>query len=369
MKTTYLIPATVLSLLALISCKKDVDPSVDNGGGEKGVITVTLKGSDSPSNSSTKVSGAPTVSTENAVKKGMIFVFRGSGANPNLDGKASFDFTSTAISAVNVPITKGVRQVYVVANIDPANFTSINNLSDLYNVTNKLTLTAFRTGGALAMSGFVNDVDLTTATTVTVPLKFIGSRIHVDWDISNLVPGLVGNVTIQGAAILNVKTASNYLATPITSTTYYSLTKDLNSYAQGYASTLPRTFTGSYLPTGTGVTNDYDAVLNVAPADKGFGSNYTYIFENNSPFPTIVTIYGTYNGTTYYWPIVINGALNTSSGDGTASVMRGNIYNVKANIKGLGHSDPYTPLSPGTVDVTITTATWNPVLTINQDFN
>lgn len=369
MKTTYLIPATVLSLLALMSCKKDIDSSVDNGGGEKGSITVTLKGNDSPSNSSTKVSGSPTVSTENAVKKGMIFVFRGSGANPALDGKATFDFTGTSISAVTVPITKGVRQVYAVANIDPANFTTINNLSDLFTITNKLTLTAFRADGALAMSGFVNDVDLTTATTVTVPLNFIGSRIHVDWDLTNLSPGLAGNVIITGASILNAKTASNYFAVPITSSTYYSLTKDLNSYAQGYASTLPASFTGSYLPTGVGVTNDYDAVLGVAPGDKGFAANYSYIFENNSPFPTIVTFYGTHNGTTYYWPIVINGALNTSSGDGTASVTRGNIYNVKANIKGLGHTDPYAPLSPGTISVTITTASWNPVLIINQDFN
>lgn len=362
MKTTYLIALATLSIFAISSCNKDSKTADEEG--EKGTIIITLTGGDQASSESATRAAPPSLGTENALKKGVVFVFRGTGANPALDSKTNFDFTSATPAPLPVTITKGIRQIYAVANIDPADFAAVNNLSDLYAVANKLSLTTFRSGGALPMSGFASNVDLTTATTATVQLNFIGSRIHVDWDISNLNPGLTGTLTIQGASILNAKTMSNYFAAPT-----FSLTKDLNSFAQGYASTLPVSFTGSYLPTGAGVTDSYDAVLNVAPADKGFTTNYTYVLENNSVFPTIVAFYGTYEGTTYYWPVVINGALNTATGDGTTSITRGNIYNVKANIKGLGYTDPYTPINPGSAAITITTAVWNPVLVINQDFN
>lgn len=369
MKTKLFLLAA-MATVALTACKRDANPEPEEGA--PAVMEIRFGGAET-----SKAAGAPVVATETAITKGVIFVFRGVSADPALDSKTAFDFTGSTVQPVKVNITQGTRQVYVVANVNPADFTSINNLSDLEHITNKLTLSAFRNHGSLPMSGFFNNVDATTATVaapigVTVQLNFIGSRIHVDWDIDNLNPGITG-LTINGAMILNVNAKSEYIATSNGSNGYNPLTHNLLDFLQGIGDI--SSFTGTHLPSvgTTGTTNNYDVELFVPQANKGFDNNYTYVFENGSSKPTIVTIQGTHNSKTYYWPIVINGALNgmgnANGGDLSATVKRGMIYKVKAFIKGLGNEDPYTPINPGALDITILPAAWSPAINIDQEFN
>lgn len=368
MKTKILLATLFLSSLAFLSCKK-VAPENPDLKSEPAILTINLAGS-----ADTKASGAPVEATETKINKGVVFVFKGTGSDPVLDGKATFDFTSSNVTPVRVNITSGTRQVYVLANVNPDDFANVNNLSNLYNATNKLTLTNFRSAGSLPMSGFVPNVDATSASTTTpatttVNLSFVGSRIHVDWDITNLNSGLQGLV-INGAAIINAKTKTDYFAVPLTASTFKSLTDNVTDFGQGLGASI--NFVGTYLPS-SGHTNSYDAGLAIASADKGFAANFNYVFENDTPHPTIVTIIGTYNSKTFYWPIVINGALNgiggADQGDMSASIHRGKIYNVKAVIKGNGNEDPYAPINPAAIDVTIVPASWDPVINISQEFN
>lgn len=375
MKTNLLLIATLASATTLISCNKQVETLPENPQSAPAVMEIRLADSQTPS----KAAGAPVEADETKVTKGMVFVFKGTGADPALDGKATFDFTSTNVTPVRINITQGIRQVYVVANINPADFASVNTLSDLQAISNKLTLNAFRTyaGGALAMSGFTRNVDATAGTTssptaVSVPLDFIGSRIHVDWDISQLNSGLTG-LTIDGAAILNVKAKSEYIASDNGAGGYNALTYLISDYLQGVGSTT--SFTGSYLPSVgmAGTTNALDTELFVPAANKDFANNYIYVFENHSSKPIIVAFKGTYNGKSYYWPIVINGTLNgvggSNSGDQSGSVNRAMIYKVKAVIKSIGNEDPYAPINPGAMDVTVVPASWKATILIDQEFN
>lgn len=369
MKKIFFSMATVCCLF-LVSCSDDEKMNDFTDSGSPAVIEVSLTGG-----ATTKASGAPVVSDESKIAEGMIFVFRGTGLDPVLDGKAVFDF-STSSAPVTVNITAGAyRHVYVVANINnPADFAGVNSLSDLYNLTTKYQLTAMQAGSNLGMSGFVENVDASMATTAnpvttTVQLNYLGARIHMDWDLSQLPTNMTG-FSITGAYLLNVKSQSDYFAAP---SSY--LTAHVNSYLRGKNDISG--FTGSYLPV-LPATNTYTAALSVADlvADKGFANNYFYVLENNSTSPTIVALEGTLGADTYYYPIVINGSQNGSgigstinAGDQSSVVARGNIYHVKAIIKGFGNTDPYEPLVKGAINATITPAAWNPVIQIDQEFN
>lgn len=370
---TKLFLLTALASVALVACNKEVPPQVDTENSPT-LLEIRLTGSDI-----SKATASLDPPVEVTIKKGVIFVFKGQSADPALDAKKNFDFTGSAPQVTQINITRGIRQVYVVANVNQADFNMVNTLSDLQNLANKLSLSAFRADNtALPVSGFLLNVDATNSTTtsplsITVPLNFIGSKVLVDWDLNQLNPGLVG-LTIEGVAILNVHAKSEYIATPNGAYGYDPLTHRVYDYLQGVGSTA--TFTGSYLPSvGLAVptTNSHDPLLWINATSKGFDNNYTYIFENMSQKPIIVAFKGSYDGVTYYWPIVINGSLNgiggNNAGDLTASVKRGIIYNVKAVIKGLGGEDPYAPINPGALDVSITPAAWRAVIQIDQEFN
>lgn len=370
MKKLFLSFAAI-SCMFLASCNQNDEVTEPAEPGTPALLKVTLA-----SDVNTKASGAPVANDESKIGQGIILVFRGTSLNPVLDGKTTFDFSTSGNTAVSVNITAGAnRHVYVIANIsNAADFAGVTRISDLYNLAAKYQLTAMRTGTNLGMSGFTENIDASAATTAspataTVQLHFLGSRIHLDWDLSQLPSNMTG-FTITGAYLLNVKSASDYFAVPGT-----YLTANVTSFLYGKSDITG--FTGSYLPVSP-ATNTYDAALKIADlsADKGFAKNYFYALENNSQSPTIVALEGKLGAETYYYPIIINGDQNgsgannaTNAGDKSLVVQRGNIYNVKAIIKGFGNNDPYAPLSKGAINVTITPAAWNPVIQIDQEFN
>lgn len=352
-----------LAFIALIFVSASCSQSDSNGpsgenSGAPAVMTIKFE------QPMTRTVGAPVYANESAITKGMVFVFNSSTGF--VDGTATF--TSVA-NPVSVPITAGVRDVYVVANADPANFSTVAQVSDLYNIINKCTF-ASMTGTNLPMSGYVKAVQATSATvaspaTATVPLNFVCARVTVQWDLSQL-PTYMAGFTVTDAYLLNVKASSDYFSSAST----VALTSNVSDYLYGKASI--QGFTGTYLPALT-YTNTYNVGLDLTDVTtNGNNNNYFYVTENGViASPTLVVIEGTFTEnsvtTTYYYPIVINGSQN-SGGNNSSAVSRGNAYNVKAIIKGFGGVDPYQPITNANLDVTIITATWTPQ-TITQTFN
>lgn len=352
-----------LTFIALVlfstSCSKsDSTSTPDDNSGAPAVMTIRFE------QPMTRTVGAPVYADESAITKGMVFVFNSSTGF--VDGTATF--TSVA-NPVTVRITAGVRDVYVVANADPADFSTVAQVSDLYNITNKCTF-ASMTGTNLPMSGSKLAVQATNATltspaTATVPLNFVCARVTIQWDLSQL-PTYMAGFTVTDAYLLNVKASSDYFS----SASNVALTSHVSDYLYGKASILG--FSGSYLPALT-YTNTYNAGLDLTDVTtNGNNNNYFYVTENSVVgSPTLVVVEGTFTEnsvtTTYYYPIVINGSQN-SGGNNSSAVSRGNAYNVKAIIKGFGGVDPYEPITNANLDVTINTATWTPQ-TITQTFD
>lgn len=352
-----------LAFIALVcfstSCSKsDNSGTPDDNSGDPAVMTIRF---DQPMS---RTVGTPVYADESAITQGMVFVFNSSTGF--LDGTATF---TSVDNPVTVSITAGVRDVYVVANADPANFSTVAQVSDLYNITNKCTF-ASMTGTNLPMSGYKLAVQATNATiaspaTATVPLDFVCARVTIQWDLSQL-PTYMAGFTVTDAYLLNVKASSDYFSSAST----VALTSNVSAYLYGKASI--QGFTGTYLPALT-YTNTYNAGLDLTDVTtSGNNKNYFYVTENSVvASPTLVVVEGTFTEnsmtTTYYYPIVINGNLN-SGGNNSSAVSRGNAYNVKAIIKGFGNVDPYDPIVNANLDVTITTATWTPQ-TITQTFN
>lgn len=315
-------------------------------------------------NPDSRAVGTPT--NESVITSGTIMVFRtGSGI---LDGMATF--TSTA-SPINVKITAGTRDVYVVANTG-ISYASVQNVADLNNFASKYAMSSIHTDGSnLPMSGVAlaqnaSAATVTNPTPVTVNMQYMVSKVTIAWDLTQLNPDM-NQFTVTDAYLLNVPASTDCFSFGTN-----NLTSNVKAYEYGRSSITG--FTGAYLPGAT-YTNTRNAALDLTPAATNSGTNYFYIAENNvAASPTIVTIEATvYDAvttttTTYYYPIVINGAQNTTSGDGTATVVRGKYYTVTATIKGFGNVDPYNPITNAAMNVTIVSPTWTPVI-INETFN
>lgn len=344
----------------LTSCSKseDISTGTDDKGGEA-VMTIKF---DNPGKKSV---GTPT--DESTIDEGTILVFRsGSGI---LDGMQTFtDITNP----INVKITAGTRDVYVVANTG-LSFSSVQNVSNLKNFTNKYALSAISaTGTKLPMSGSALSQNATAATlanpaNVTVTLAYMCSKVNIAWDLSALNPDMT-TFTVTDAYVMNVPSVSDCFSFGTENLTKYS-----TEFSTGV--TNPSSFSSAaYYPVSP-YTNAYTAALHLTDVTAtGNGNNYFYIFENNVvASPTIVVIQGTVTdnsvATTYYYPIVINGTQNTNSGDGTATVVRGQRYLVTAKIKGFGNTNPYEPITNAAMNVTIVPASWSPVININETFN
>lgn len=352
----------VAAALLFASCNRSSNETTPNKDDKGAPALMTIKFDNT---TSSKAVGTPV--DESVIDQGTILVFRnGSGI---LDGMATF--TSVA-NPVQVNITAGTRDVYVVANTG-IDFSSVQNVSDLEDFANKYSLSAISaTGTKLPMSGKALSQNATTATmtspaSATVNLQFMCSKVNIAWTVTPN-PDLT-SFTATAAYILNVPSVTDCFSTGTNNLTKYS-----TAFSTGLAS-FASFSSSAYYPVSPTYTNTHLAALNLTDVTAtGNGGNFFYVFENNvQASPTIVVIQGTVtdNGvtTTYYYPIVINGAQNTTSGDGTASIVRGQSYLVTATIKGFGNTDPYEPITNALLDVTIVPATWSPVININQTFN
>lgn len=361
MKKFFNLPLSLLATtLILASCSKNdnIDPE-NQDKGNQAMMTINFD------NATTRAVGTPT--GEATISNGTIFVFRtGSGI---LDGMATF---SSVAAPVQIKITAGTRDVYVVANTG-INFSTVQNVSDLKNFATKYALSTIDAAGtSLPMSGEAlsqnaSSATLTAPTQVTVNLQYICSKVNIAWDIATLNSDM-SSFTVTGAYVMNVPSSTDAFAFGTDNLTQYSTAflTGLSTFAS---------FSSAALYPNAPYTNAFLASLNLSDLSAN-GNNFFYVLENNpitSLKPTIVVIQGTVtnNGvaTTYYYPIIINGLQNTSGSDNTGKVIRGQSYVVTAIIKGFGNTNPYEPITNAAMDVTIVPASWPAVINISQSFN
>lgn len=362
MKNFFNLPLSLLAAtLALASCSKTDDAIAENQDkGNQALMTINFE------NTKTRAVGIPT--GEATINEGTILVFRtGSGI---LDGMSTFN---NVTSAVSVKITAGTRDVYVVANTN-LDFSTVQNVADLKNFTNKYALSTISSvGTSLPMSGQslaqnASNASVQTPANITVTLQYMCSKINIAWDVTSLNPSM-STFTVTGAYVMNVPSLTDAFAFGTDNLTKYSTAflTGINDFSS---------FTSGAFYPNTPYTNSHLSDLNLTDwTANGNGNNYFYVLENNpsvSLKPTIVVIQGTVNdggvATTYYYPIVINGLQNTNSGNSTGTVIRGQSYLVKATIKGFGNTNPYEPITNAAMDVTIIPASWPAVININQTF-
>lgn len=351
------------TVLVLASCSRTDEIVPENQDkGSQAVMTIKFD------NPPTRSVGTPT--NESVITEGTVLVFRaGTGI---LDGMQTF---TSVTNPVQVKITAGTRDVYVVANTG-INFAPVQNVSDLKNFVTKYALsTISATGTQLPMSGSAlsqnaTSATLTTPATATVNLQYMCSKINIKWDLATLNTDMA-SFTVTDAYVMNVPSSTDCFSFGTENLTKYS-----TAFSTGVST--PSSFSaGAYYPASSTYTNTYTANLELGASNVSStnnGNNFFYVFENNiATSPTIVVIQGTVTNnsvtTTYYYPVVINGSQNTSSGDGTATVVRGQSYLVTATIKGFGNTNPYEPITNAAMDVTIVPASWSPVININQTFN
>lgn len=273
-----------------------------------------------------------------------------------------------AFSSVANPLVlnvwQGTYDVYVVANTNMS-FTGVTNVSQLKNYTTKYALASINSTGAnLPMSGKTLNINATTATvsnpaSAVVQLHFLCAKVAINWSLNT------SNTTMNGFSVGKI-----YLLNSPSVTDYFTFGSDnLTSYSSGFNTGMSNfsTFsTGTYYPQNP-YTNTFLSALLVSPAGGQSGNNFFYVFENKSNYPVTAVVEGTITNTnvtpnittTYYYPVVINGT-DVTGGNGTATVLSGVNYTVNMVISGPGNSNPYNPITPASVTITITAPTWTP---------
>lgn len=363
MKTTKFFVAA-LTALTLFSCSQENDSTSKAQEGLAASLSLKISGS----NNVARATGTADEDTEAQVNRIAVLVFKTDG---NLDGMG--EFTSTQLTALQTPkfnITSGTRDIYVVANAPAGAFAGVANKTAFFAIKENLVN---QTTANLSMAGERTGVSITAGDNTIggsgdlFTITRLASRVKMSWTLPT-TGAYANTITVNKVLMLNVNTNSTYA-----SATANTLTTSVLGHGIGDTPSL----TGQ--PTGS-----FSALSYLSEATPTSGSVYFYAFENSSTAsPTKVVIEATYdNGVdtpkTVYYPITVNKAnANTIINGGTAGadytdhtyIKRNNRYAVSATIKGIGADSPWEEITPATLQLTVTVATWPTEITQAVTFN
>ena len=370
MKKILFAALAVTTLFA--SCNKD-----NNDGttlqGEEAKIIVNI------STPEQRVAGvAPT--GDNTISSYVIFAFDASGG---LVGTANGSAASQELTT-----TTAAKEIYVVANAPLSALGSISNKQSLLDYATNLyqastsnsQYTARWATGNSNITSFTQNGSGDFVATVTVAMKFIAARITIaiDNQMTNYVATATdGSFVLKGVTVLNATSTSKIFGT--------SLVPASPSYYAGVA------MSGFvYAPTTTVQSFLRNAISAGVPNSAGY---HFYVFENAATavnqFPTIVTLEGEYDGQPVYHSIHLAAYEQFAAGSSsmTASVLRGNSYNLTFKLTGNakksadgggdggggdypgdtgGDDDPTTPNVSAKCTVNLSISDWTAVTLIKQ---
>lgn len=377
----YLLPAIAF---AIAGCSNDEslqnEDSESIANGESALLSISVVGK-TDGEIQSRVAGSEGVD-ESKVNDGIIYIFDSGG---NVVKKAflkTSDFTTNA-TVKTVATTTAAKSVSVLLNVGIVDSTALagtkydvptkNKLEALTEkLTNESTEATMQTKNNLIMSGMssVPIAFLGTPKTgaISVTVSRIVSRVKVNWTFAPNST-FTNKIRLKGAVLLNVASLSKLYGTSLFPSSGVK-------YIQGLS---PATFTAfplvTFKPAIVDMLSNTSEFVVTPFAVPQVDENHFYVFENSATFPTIVALVADYNengldvgiNQTKYYPVFINRAA-TGGQDGSMTIKRNNQYKVNITVKGVGVDNPYEPVDPASLDVTITVAPWNVEINVNQVF-
>lgn len=369
--------------LLFLSCS-DHQESIQESSksGEPALLSIALSGA---SNVKGKAMGTPTPEEESNVNDGIIYIFNTKGEILNKSFFKSGDITSSTGSK-QITTTTSAASVSVLLNTGIPDSASI--VGTPYDVTSKRQLEALTVDLALSngtgdgtqvknnllMSGASSDPITFTGSPktgqVSVSVSRIVAKVMINWSFEPN-SALVNKVRLVGAVVLNVPLSSRLFGTSLTLSNMNYLEGLPDEVLNGFPDEGYRPADG-YMISNVGLMSVSDFQVSPVPA------NHFYLFENTDDYPTIIAIVADFNengidqptpddNLRKYYPIVINKA-TTGNQDGTMTVKRNVAYNVNAIVKGVGVDNPFYPVDPASLNITITVSDWALIVNVNQTF-
>ncbi len=335
--------------LLMLGCNKETGKDSPNG--ETASLTVTLSGQETGTRAV-----APTDTTEsealaqaeNALKNVTVFVFNSNGT---LDKQQTF--APNVLSETIDGLIAGPKKIVVVANV-PSNIAfpdSINYswFADAGNVIDLDTQSPDTNGLFMSGEGTAT-LTANTETNATITISRLAAKVKL------------GTVTIEPEAghdpdkfaltgVMIMKARRSALM-GIPSTAY---TPD--SFYGGMAG--DKSVEKTYLKENITTTDNANRYFYVLPSDNADGN------------ATLLTLVGTYDGQTTYFPFRINDKVGS---DGATSdgkfIQRNSVYTVNVKLKrlGSGSNDPEVPADPASLTVTVEPQAWETELIQNVEW-
>jgi hypothetical protein len=384
MKTNFRIVAGLMmaATLAFASCTKEKNDNVNPG--ENAKVDISIATPD------TKATGGDPTNVTMTISNFKAFVFDASGILVG-SGWSEDGLALTAARNKAISTTTAAKTVYVIANA--GNFEVRNAsvpgtptkaeleayIADLGSTNDGSQRTLQWATGSTAQDLVFTQTGSAFTASTTISLKFIAARITVK--IVNQMSNFDNAVTtatdlkITNLAVLNARGASKLYGTLATVTPFtnaYSFYSGISG--TGFENFPDGTSAGESVNAPTTWLADVPAYTAGTPGS--FADTYVYyVFENTAvdkvDFPTIVTLVGTFNGQTLYYPVHLAPYEVLSTADAATKfangVTRGNSYDLTITMKVDGKNkpgggdDPTDPIVPGQLDVTCTVTNWVPV--------
>ena len=356
MKKLIFASAALAAILAA-SCSEKLPQNVAGPYSEEtGDITVSIV-PDSQSSTRAVTAYTEAQTYESQVNNVQILVFHN-------DGKiAAYKNNGTSLSGT-ISTTVGAKKVWAVIN-GPV-LSAVSTESAL-----KSTIVALSANSTTASSGFVmsGSGSCTVATTGEVTCSFSVSRLVSRValrSVTNSLPSSYGALTVQRVFLSNVVGNQNLDGTAAATVTWYNQDGRADEGSRNTAHIIDgSTYTAScadltfksvsqsvavgssYTPSTPLLLYCYPNSSTVAPA--GFSSSF-------SAKRTVLTVVATVGGTLQYYPVVLDDAV----------LERNKTYTVGLTITGPGSNDPNTPVSKGSISVSLTVSGWTAGATYDE---
>ena len=379
--------AMALAALTLFSCSKENNIENPIPADQKATLKLSLTGK----GGQTKATGATTQDV--AVNDLIAFVFRADGSLDALPKYMTAAEITAASGNVEIAISKGAAEVYVVANTGELATSPVKGVTNKASLLTKVGDLANGTATTqdkdnLWMVGKEN-VDWTDAELgkATVALSFVAAKVEFVVDLTALTNTTdnCGYIDIKDVVLLYAGREAKFFGTAAQQATQ----------AKWYSGDV--SYPNIDVPED-GVNMVQKDFLVQSVTFNGGGAMTTvnphfYTFPNDGAAkPTILALRGTRNEKdedgdmvekTYYWPIQFSAA------DAQSTLEAGKSYTVTIKLKGDttyqgdgdgspdsgngggnsgGTEDPETEIVPADVEVSITPAAWVPVPTIEKGF-
>lgn len=364
MKTNkFLIAAAAVTML-FASCSKEGGNDSNTAEGQKAKLTINI------SNPTRTAGTAP--SGDNTIGSYVAFVCK-------TNGEISKRVTGNANTATITDVTTDATELYIVANAGTtfgSTFTSRANIIDaLANLDDQnASGTGSRWATGSAALTYAQQTDGSYLASPTIVLNFVSARIVLSVNNNTSAKTTSTDATkdlkITGALVYNAGATSKLFPGAV-GTSATTLVPSTYSY-----------FAGELMPTTWAHYNSNvtvkgylaDQAAGDAIAQGATKTFYYYIFENGattaSAFPTIVSVTGTYDGATTYFPVHLAAYEQFATGTFGSTILRGKSYNINVNIKGDssypaggggGVVPPTVPVVTAKVEVTMSIEDWNAV--------